>query len=582
MKSGQENNWIVELGTNGQPAGIILDMRWLNPKPVYPFGWAEGPVMGKYKGFYYYYVSENAGGKEYIFRSKTLSDLKEDWEYLGVLFKTDNSANSLFSRSTHNSEPVMAQDSTHWIMSHSYLMKNYSEEWSGQGRQGILSQVHWNDKNIPYVQYPLQDAIPAPALPGSGIPWMVPKSDNFNSAVLNPEWSFLGFTPKANYSLTQRPGWFRLSPYGTKARMICKNDAEHAYSLITRLDFTPTATSDEAGLRIINGNENSFVKLYSTFSNGKKAIRFTFENLAYETENLKGNVLWLKMLREIHNITAYYSANGFDWTKLGETIIVSNIDKQQPDYNSWTGNRQGLVVLGKPAYFDLYIYRDAYTTIPAECPANLFGVKSVPVTNGIGYLNEISNDDWALYAGVEFGGTDYPVKPVSFEALASSVATGVTEIWLDSIQTGTKIGECKITSTGSLSTYKTFTSEVNNVNGRHDVYLRFKGEGSAKLFQLKSFRFNGQLQSVTGIHDKQIGSDQLKVYPNPANNSFTVSYSEAFSKIRILDFNGQVVDEKDFSNGSNAVTYPVNLIPGNYLLEVQTINKSVFARLIIQ
>jgi beta-xylosidase len=88
----------------------------------------------------------------------------------------------------------------------------------------------------------------APQLPSNGIPWMVPKSDFFASGDLNPEWSLLGYTPNNLYSLIDRPGWLRLSPKSNKINTVTKNDGEHNYSLMTRLEFDAKVINDEAGL----------------------------------------------------------------------------------------------------------------------------------------------------------------------------------------------------------------------------------------------------------------------------------------------------------------------------------------------
>ena len=92
---------------------------------------------------------------------------------------------------------------------------------------------------------------------------MVPHSDFFTADKLNPEWSFLGYTPASSYSLTKRPGWLWLSQKG-KPNTILKNDGEHNYSLMTRVDFTPQVTDDQAGLQVFNGLQTLYAKLYST------------------------------------------------------------------------------------------------------------------------------------------------------------------------------------------------------------------------------------------------------------------------------------------------------------------------------
>ena len=120
-----------------------------------------------------------------------------------------------------------------------------NNEWYGQGRQGLVNQVNYDTSGKPTSDYPINAPKPAPKLPSSGIPWMVPHSDFFNSAPLNPEWSFLGYTPDNTYSLTDRPGWLHLSPKG-KINTVIKNDGEHNYSIITALDFAPKTLADQA------------------------------------------------------------------------------------------------------------------------------------------------------------------------------------------------------------------------------------------------------------------------------------------------------------------------------------------------
>ena len=492
VKNGQPNGGIVELGADGQPTGVVYNLTWLNPGPSYPYSWAEGPVMWKYKGYYYYSFARDVAGGQKSMRSKTLTADQSAWEMLGDFFNESDSQKgaSLFAGPNHASPAVMISDSTSWII-HPVYAKG---EWKGQGRQGLLNQVRYNTNGKPLADYPINQPFTAPKLPSSGIPWMVPKSDFFTSSKLNPEWSFLGYTPVGKFSLSDRPGWLRLSPKSSaKANTVIKNDGEHNYSLITRLDFHAKSITDEAGLRIIRSDEIKFVKLYSSLSaDSKKVIVFSFDNTKYEVQNTVGNTLWLKMIRVNHIISGYYSGNGNDWTQVGQNIDVSVIDSYS-DFSSWIGTRQGLYVQGSDAYFDLYIYRDAYTPILAECPANQFGTSKSILSQGISVLDNIHNNDWALYAGIEFGNSEAQSVTDSVEFTASSIASGgIIQVWLDSIDSGIKIAECPIGNTGSLSTFKKFKAPrvLGAVSGNHDVYLKFVGVGIDKLFQLKWLNFS--------------------------------------------------------------------------------------------
>src|ERR1035437_4452662 len=463
VKNGQSNNGIVELDKTGQPTGVVYDLNWLNPRNKdgqTVFSWAEGPVMWKHEGYYYYSFARDVSGGQKVMRSKTLTADQSSWTVPVDMFNENdpNKSKAIFFGPNHASAVVHLNDGTNWLL-HPVWARANNNEWYGQGRQGLLNQVKYGAEGNVLADYPVNMMKNTPALPSSGISWMVPKSDFFTSEKLNPEWSFLGYTPSVLCSLTDRSGWLRLTPKSsTKANTIIKTDPEHNYSLITRIDFSSNSASDEAGLRINNGQENLFAKVYSASnSKGEKNICFSFNKIHYEVENKIGTIVWLKLERNNHELSGFFSADGTKWTQIGDKINVETLDSFTFNYNGWCGNRQGLYVQGaNHADFDLYIYRDAYSPILAECPANQSGTIRTVATNGVGLLDDIHNNDWALYAGVEFGSKDYNKvsSKVSFSASCNTKG-GKVEIWLDSIN-NKKIATCKIEKTGNLSTIKTF------------------------------------------------------------------------------------------------------------------------------
>jgi xylan 1,4-beta-xylosidase len=556
VKNGQENNWIVELGNNGQPQGAIYDLRWINPAPSYPYSWAEGPVMWKHNGYYYYSFARDVAGGQKVFRSDSLTDNKNSWLNLGDFFNESDPLKyqSLYQNPNHSSAAVELDDGTSWVI-HPVWRRGVSSEWGGQGRQGLLNEVKYDSNDKPVADYPVNQPRTAPKLPSSGIPWMVPHSDFFNSATLTPEWSFLGYTPTSSYSLTKRAGWFSLSPKG-KANTVIKNDGEHNYSLMTRLDFSAATVRDQAGIWIFNGLQTLYVKLYcSVDSVGNKIVAFSYKTSYYEIKNPNStsNIVILKLVRVNHKLTAYCCVDGTNWIQVGNTITVADMDTEQPNWNSWTGNRQGLFTQGSPADFDYYIYRDAHTPILAECPANQFGTTRAVKSGDVTVLDNIHANDWALYAGVEFGSNDYPIQNDSLIVTASSVASGnAVEVWLDSLGTGTKIAECTIGSTGSLNAFSTFTAGLSSpVSGRHDVYLKFTGTGTDKLFQLRTFYFSDTTYSSTSIEDLPSNGTPKSFflgqnYPNPFNPSTTIQFSiprNSFVTLRLFDALGKHVND---------------------------------------
>jgi xylan 1,4-beta-xylosidase len=589
VKNGQANNGIVELGLDGQANGVVYDLNWLNPAASsYPYSWAEGPVMWKHNGYYYYSFARDLSGGQKVMRSQTLTASKEAWTTPVDLFNENDpyKSSAIFSKPNHCSAVVMLDDSTCWLM-HPLWSRANSNEWYGQGRQGLVNQVHYFADSV-VADYPINASKTAPQLPSGGIPWMVPKSDFFTSSTLNPEWSFLGYTLSSTYSLSARPGWLRLSPKSsTKANTIIKTDAEHNYSLITKVDFDAKATTDEAGLRIINGDENLYAKVYSSVgSDGNKIICFSFSTTLYSVQNTLGNVVWLRIVRDNHYLTGFYSADGKSWSQIGSRIYVDKLDKYTTNYNGFSGNRQGLYVQGSSADFDLYIYRDAYSLIKANCPANQYGTTTTLLTDGTGtyVLDNIHQNDWALYAGVEFGTESYDKTCDSVQIVASSLTSdGATiEVWLDSIDTGTKIASCKIENTGSLKTFKTFCAKTIETTGRHDVYLKFTGTETSVLLNLKSLIFVPKPDNVSSITIPESGSKNLVIYPNPTRTNVTIESDILFNKFELYDIKGELVLSKTENNLTTSATYDIALAQGTYLAKVLNNNAYKSATLIVQ
>lgn len=535
VKNGQVNNWILQLGDDGQPKGKILNLTWLNPAPEYPFSWAEGPVMWKYKGKYYYSFARNVAGGQKVFRSDSLTDVQASWMNLGDFFNEDDPLKSqaLFQNPNHSSAVVTLDDSTHWVL-HPLWRNASNNEWYGQGRQGLLNQVFYDSAGKPSADYPINFPKNSPKLPSSGIPWMVPHSDFFNSDKLNPEWSFLGYTPSNSFSLTKRIGWLNLSPKNRKANTVVKNDGEHNYSIITKLEYHPQSVNDQAGIWIFNGLQTLSAKVYCSIdSAGNKIAAFSYKTFYSEVKNpsTTNNTLLLKLIRVNHWLTAYFSSDGKFWNQIGSKINVAEMDGLQPDYNAWTGNRQGLFVQGNTsADFDYYIYRDACTPIAAECAANQFGTSILINRYPPNSLTDIHNNDWALYAGVEFGNSEYNMYPDSILFTASCGSSGgIIEVWLDSLDSDKKIAECEITNTGGWLTYKNFTAKIiQPVSDNHDVYLKFKGAELEKIFILQWFTFISGNQSTAADEflfveaPKKIILEQN--YPNPFNPFTVISY----------------------------------------------------------
>jgi len=478
IKNGQKVNRIQALGHDGQLAGTVINLDWINAKLQY--SWAEGPVMCKRNGYYFYFPAGDVSGGQYVLRTKELTADSTKWERLGIFFKPETDPNVGFHRPNHMSAPVQLADGTWWTIAQSYE-KYGSDDWSGLGRQTSLYQVVW-EGDRPWGIAPTTQPLVRPKLPQSGILWRSVQSDEFESNILSPNWHFMTKKAAASYSLTTKKGWIRLTPETERTHLLQK-ETDHYYTAVTKVDLDATDSTVKAGIYLTNGNQKVYARLYTGNNNGKKII-FDLGNVTRSISNKYGNTVWLKMERNEHSLTGYCSIDGKTWNSLGDPILAVDIDKAQPNWNSWVGTSIGLFAEGKPADFDFFICKDGYSPILAAGYSNYFGVATLKRESGKVVTNTSANGGWFMISGVELGKT----PPSALEMEVSSGVKGKLEIRIDDLKEGKPIATIPISLTGGENVWKTFSEAVKNVSGHHDIFISFPS-GKEGAIVIRSFRF---------------------------------------------------------------------------------------------
>jgi hypothetical protein len=286
----------------------------------------------------------------------------------------------------------------------------------------------------------------------------------------------------ASYSLTARKGWIRLTP-STERTHLLQKETDHYYTAVTRVDLDANDSSAKAGIYLASGNLRVMVRLYTGFENGKK-IMFNLDKETRSIPNQFGKVVWLKLERNEHNLTGYCSGDGKTWGSLGEPISAVNLDKAQPNFNSWVGTSVGLFAEGKPADFDFFVCKDGFSPILAAGYSNYFGVQTLKKKSGKVVTNTSTDGGWFMISGVELGKT----PPSAIELEVSSGVKGKLEIWFDDLKEGQLIATVPISATGGENVWKAFSKAVKNVSGHHDVFITFPTGKDGSIF-IKSFRF---------------------------------------------------------------------------------------------
>ncbi|MES2277236.1 MAG: family 43 glycosylhydrolase [Bacteroidota bacterium] len=473
IKNGQKVNRVQELGKDGQLTGEVINLDWVNAKLQY--SWAEGPVMCKRNGFYYYFPAGDVTGGQYVLRGKALTGDSTKWERLGNFFKPVTDVKTGFRRPNHISAPFQLSNGTWWTIGQSYE-KYDGNDWSGMGRQTALYPVTW-EGDRPWGAAPTTQPIIKPDLPRNSIPWRSVKTDYFNGTALDLNWHFLNKKAGSRYSLNEHSGWLRLRPDTARTHLVQK-ETDHYYSAVTRVDCDASAAGEQAGLYLTSGSQKVSARLFTGYEQGKKIV-FELDTARRSIPNTFGQIVWLKLERSQHMLRAYCSKDGKKWVSLGAPVNARGLDKTQPNYNSWVGTSIGLFAEGKVADFDCFICKDGTATMPAAGYSNYYGVKTL---DGLGVTNTSDHGGWFMLSGVELG--NVPTTQVYIKADAK--VSGQMEIWLDDLGQGKLVATIPVKAGAG---WKSYQSSLKGLTGQHDVFVKFPA-GSKESVTVDSIRFS--------------------------------------------------------------------------------------------
>lgn len=127
---------------------------------------------------------------------------------------------------------------------------------------------------------------------------------------------------------------------------------------------------------------------------------------------------------------------------------------------------------------------DAFAKNEVESFQNQYGIETDgDPANGV-WVGSLEDGDWIRISKMDFG-----TGAGSFMIQAASETDGGTiEIRLDR-EKGPLIGACSVENTGGPQAWKTFSCDVVNATGVHDVYFCFRG-GRGLLYNLDWYRFS--------------------------------------------------------------------------------------------
>jgi len=207
-----------------------------------------------------------------------------------------------------------------------------------------------------------------------------------------------------------------------------------------------------------------------------------------------------------------------------------------------------------------------FNQIEAEKYTGQSGTYVIPCSEGGSCLSYINNNEWAYYYHLDFG-----TGATGFQARVAGTVGGSIEIRLDSL-TATPVGTCTVNPTGGATTWATVSCNLTTqISGNHILYLKFKGTGTANLFNLNWWKF------VPGTAVK------MAALSEDCRNTVSVVSSGGKVQSLQLDFSRPVLQEKvhvclfDFSGRLVANLYNGQTTSSHLAIPLnQSIKKGVY------
>ncbi|MFD2034686.1 glycoside hydrolase family 43 protein [Belliella marina] len=239
----------------------------------------EAPHMYKINDYYYLISAEGGTGYEHrsvIQRSTSPYGPFEPSPYNPVISNMDN-PESPFQAIGH-SDFVQLQDGSWWLVC--LGIRPIEGNYHHLGRETFLAPITWTPDGWPIAgdRGVMLEEFPVPNLP-EHIWEKESVRDDFDSSDLRLLWNFLRNPHDTDWSLTENLGYLRLNGSKISFRekdspaFVARRQTAFNMAASTKVNFTPVAPNEEAGL-VIRGNDENHLSLVITMRDGKRVAMY--------------------------------------------------------------------------------------------------------------------------------------------------------------------------------------------------------------------------------------------------------------------------------------------------------------------
>ena len=290
----------------------------------------EGPKLYKRNGYYYIFAPFGGvgTGSQVVLRARSIYG---PYEHRVVLHQGDTKING-----PHQGGYVESQDGKGWFI--------HFQSRGAHGRIDYLEPVRWED------DWPIMgDAQPGETTGQPVSTWTIPNhpgkdsdqrpqtSDEFSEKELGPQWEWNHNPDDANWSLTARRGYLRLTPgYATdlfSARnTLTEMMQDESFEFTLRLDISDMKDGDHTGLAMF---EQAASGLQIVQSGDVRSLSFfhTRDEVAGPAQ-LPGAEVLLRVHVEGDTATYSYSLDGQSFQPIGSPVRIG--------FSWWKGSRPSL------------------------------------------------------------------------------------------------------------------------------------------------------------------------------------------------------------------------------------------------
>lgn len=319
--------------------------------------WIEGPHMFKVNGKYFLMSAEGGTGdnhSEVIFRGDSPKGPFTPWKNNPILTQRHLGERPDPVTCAGHAQLIQATEGDWWAVF--LACRPIDGQFENLGRETFIMPVKWSEDGFPYMTQG-NELVPL-VLQRNGVKrdddvtfGNFKIQEDFTEEKLDMQWMTLRAPATELYSLTEYPGYLRLSCGEQKATekatpaLICRRMQHHKFECTTSMLFTPTDEKEAAGILLLKDETHQYFMGMNCNKNGKciSLWKITQDGNTVLAETAlpdKTESIDLKVVSTGKTYNFYYTIEKGVWKTLAEGVDARHLSSAEA--GGFTGSVIGL------------------------------------------------------------------------------------------------------------------------------------------------------------------------------------------------------------------------------------------------